>query len=58
MGSSLPHESTALERLAELVDVDPDELRALLRADIEEAEHKLMQAVLEEAIAESSGEPR
>ena len=34
-------------------DIDRDELRALLRAEIEEAEHKLMQAVLAEAIAES-----
>jgi hypothetical protein len=56
--SSLPHEPTAFERLAELAGVDPDELRALLRAEIEEAEHKLMQAVLAEAIADSSGEPR
>ena len=49
MGSSLPHEPTRLEQLAELAGIDPDELRALLREEIEEAEHKLIQAVLAEA---------
>ena len=53
-----PREPTALERLAALADIDPDELRALLREEIEEAERELMQAVLAEAIADSSGEPR
>ena len=53
-----PREPTALERLAELAGMEPDELRALLREEIEEAEHKLMQAVLAEASAESSGEPQ
>jgi hypothetical protein len=37
-----------------LPGVDPDELRALLRAEIEEAEHELMQAVLAEAWAASA----
>ena len=45
---------TRLERLAELAGVDPDAIRALLRAEIEEAERELMQAVLAEAIAESA----
>ena len=48
-----PREPTALERLAELAGVEPDAIRALLRAEIEEAERELMQAVLAEAIAES-----
>jgi hypothetical protein len=59
---SLPHEPTKLERLAELAGMDADELRALLREEIEEAEYKLMQAVLAEAIAEAEsdagGKPR
>ena len=49
-----PREPTALERLAELAGVDPDDLRELLRDEIEEAEHRLRQAVLAEAIAEST----
>ena len=48
-----PREPTALERLAELAGVEPDAIRALLRAEIEEAERRLIQAVLAEAIAES-----
>jgi hypothetical protein len=43
-----PREPTALERLAELAGVDPDAIRALLRAEIEEAERELMRAVLAE----------
>jgi hypothetical protein len=49
-----PREPTALERLAELAGVDPDAIRALLRAEIEEAERELIRAVLAEAIAESA----
>jgi hypothetical protein len=49
-----PREPTALERLAELAGVEPDAIRALLRAEIEQAERELMQAVLAEAIAESA----
>jgi hypothetical protein len=49
-----PREPTKLERLAELAGMEPDELRALLRAEIEEADHELMLAVLAEAIAESA----
>ena len=56
MMCSLPHEPTRLEQLAELAGIDPDELRALLREEIEEAEHKLMQAVLADAIAESESD--
>jgi hypothetical protein len=48
-----PPEPTRLEQLAQLVGIDADELRALLRAEIEEAERRLIQAVLAEAIAES-----
>jgi hypothetical protein len=50
MGSGLRHEPTKLERLAELAGMEPDELRALLGEEIDEAE---MQRVLAEAIAES-----
>jgi hypothetical protein len=51
---ALPPQPTRLEQLAELAGIDPDELRALLREEIEEAEHKLMQAVLAEAWAASA----
>ena len=50
---ALPPQPTRLEQLAELAGVDPDDLRELLRDEIEEAEHRLRQAVLAEAIAES-----
>ena len=40
-----PPEPTRLEQLAQLVGIDADELRALLRAEIEEAERRLIQAV-------------
>jgi hypothetical protein len=51
---SLPPQPSRLELLAREVGVDPDTLREVLRAEIEEAEHRLMQAVLAEAIAEST----
>ena len=51
---ALPPQPTRLEQLAELAGVDPDDLRELLRDEIEEAEHRLRQAVLAEAIAEST----
>ena len=56
--SNLPHEPTALKRLAELAGIDADELRALLREEIEDAEHRLMQAVLAEAWAASASVAR
>jgi hypothetical protein len=48
-----PREPTALERVAELAGMEPDELRDYLRDAIKEAERAEMRRVLAEAQAEA-----
>jgi hypothetical protein len=55
---SLPHQETALELLAAEAELEPDELRELLRELIEDAWRAEQQRILGEAVAESAGEPR